>query len=199
MGPTPASSLPQKLFATVLLALLQAYSGFFCLQERETEGGSVAVVPPIAPVCAAKTRGCDNCGELYVPNECSETMLEIKILGVVWEVQIPGLRGEEADWGRCGRGVFTDLPTAVSQGNHASEPPTYDDPLLFSSTPTTTAPVDHLKPLGTQALLSHRPQASCLLFGCHFIPASRSWVILVGAGYKIHSYCLIDQGTMMKH
>jgi len=37
MGPTPASSLPQKLLAN----------------ERETEGGSAAAAPPMAPMCVA--------------------------------------------------------------------------------------------------------------------------------------------------
>jgi hypothetical protein len=49
IGPTPASSLPQKLLATALSAWSVSRCYLFHIHDRETEGGSVAAAPPMAP------------------------------------------------------------------------------------------------------------------------------------------------------
>jgi hypothetical protein len=78
----------------------------FNLHERVTEGGSDTAVPPMAAVSYKRNEG-DAIASKTCENERSKTMLRLRYARSLCEVQRPGLRGEEADRGICGRVVFT--------------------------------------------------------------------------------------------
>jgi hypothetical protein len=99
-----------------------------------TEGGSDTIVPPMAAVSTAKVIGVATASKTC-ENECSETMLRLRYYVVsLWEVQRPGLRGEEADRGRCGHVVFTRWSCPGQRGTRegARWPMTMHHELLHS-------------------------------------------------------------------